>query len=367
MGDRAAINLVGAERSDLFRGTEVTSVGRSVVANRFIGSLSLLEKTNWKVKNRQRLRIHFGTAEVMCRIWLPESPLEAGQSAKVIFTLEESVALTMDDRFIVRSFSPVETLGGGVILDPNPGQVLKEIKKAVKTIPDEFADRFLWFVRKYRKNPRSAKAWSVKMQQPQDRIDALIHTFGLEIIPDTNKVYHPEDLNQLIQELKTALQSFHTKHPYRPFLGRKQLSDTVNADPKYFDFAITICIKNNIIQAVDSGFALFSHSISLSKDDEAIAESILSGCNKSKFEPLPVKTIAESVSKDITLTQELLHVLKGRNLVIEISEGWWLSASRFDELVKNINPTLEKFPVSHLVNSVRNNSPRCILPANEFK
>lgn len=341
MGDRAAINLVGTERSDLFRGTEVTSVGRSVVANRFIGHLSLLEKTTWKMKNRQRLRIHFGTAEVMCRIWLPESPLEAGQAAKVIFMLEESVALTMDDRFIVRSFSPVETLGGGKILDPNPGRVLKEVKIAVKTIPDEFDDRFLWFVRKYWKNPRSAKEWSVKMQQPQDCINALIHTFGLKTIPDTNKVYHPEDLNQLIQELKMALQAFHAKHPYRPFLGRKQLSDTVNVDPKYFDFAIATSIENNIIQAVDAGYALSSHSILLSENDEAVAESILSGCNKSKFEPLPAKIIAESVSKDISLTQELLHVLKGRNLVIEISEGWWLSALRFDELLKNIHRLFE--------------------------
>ncbi len=337
MGDRAAINLVGIEKSDLSRGTEVTSVGRSVVTNRFIGDMSLLKKTAWKVKNRQRLRIHFGTTEVMCRVWLSESPLEAGQSAKCIFMLEESVALTMDDRFIIRSFSPMETLGGGKILDPKPNKVLKRVKKDILSIPADFEDRFLWFVRNESKKPKSAKEWSIRFQQSQERIDALIAKFDLKTIPGTNKIYHPEDLNLLIHELENTLDAFHEKHPYRPFLGRKQFSDSLNVDAKYFEYAIKLCLENESIQAVESGYALSSHSISLSKNDESIAESILAACIKNHFEPFPSKSIAEVVSVDVNLTQELLHVLKGRNLVIEMSEGWWLSKSRFDELVTDIS------------------------------
>ena len=77
--------------------------------------------------------------------------------------------------------------------------------------------------------------------------------------------------------------------------------------------------------------------------------------------------ITKEAQKDLATIHSRMPVLLPQEHLDE-----WLKTDNFSvsaalELVKNINPTLEKFPVSHLVNSVRNNSPRCILPANEFK
>jgi selenocysteine-specific elongation factor len=118
-GQRAALALAGVDRSQVRRGDVLTSdtVWR---ATRYVDArLELVPDSPSPVKHWQRVRFHLGTAETMARVVLdPQQPLRPGEGSAVQLRLEKPVVARCGDRFVVRSYSPITTIGGGVVLDP---------------------------------------------------------------------------------------------------------------------------------------------------------------------------------------------------------------------------------------------------------
>lgn len=119
-GQRTAVNLAGIDHSDVKRGMTLATPGRFRTTRRVDVRLTLLPSAR-KLKHRARVHFHAGTTETIAEILLHlhgESVLPPGQSSLAHLRLQDDVFLMPGDRFIVRQFSPVITIGGGVILDP---------------------------------------------------------------------------------------------------------------------------------------------------------------------------------------------------------------------------------------------------------
>jgi selenocysteine-specific elongation factor len=117
-GQRTAVNLAGIDHIDVKRGMTLAAPGHFRTTRRVDVRLTLLPSAR-KLKHRARVHFHAGTAETIAEILLYEqSVLSPGQSAFGHLRLQDDVLLLPGDRFIVRQFSPVITIGGGVILDP---------------------------------------------------------------------------------------------------------------------------------------------------------------------------------------------------------------------------------------------------------
>src|SRR5271155_1790929 len=117
-GQRTAVNLAGIDHDVVKRGMTLAAPGRFRTTRRMDVRLTLLPSAR-KLKHRARVHFHAGTAETIAEIFLyGASVLAPGQSALGHLRLQEEVVVLPGDRFIVRQFSPVTTIGGGVILDP---------------------------------------------------------------------------------------------------------------------------------------------------------------------------------------------------------------------------------------------------------
>jgi selenocysteine-specific elongation factor len=117
-GQRTAVNLAGIDHDEVKRGMSLAAPGRLRTARRVDVRLTLLPSVR-KLKHRAKVHFHAGTSEAIAEIFLyGESELAPGQSALGHLRLQDDVLLLSGDRFIVRQFSPVITIGGGVILDP---------------------------------------------------------------------------------------------------------------------------------------------------------------------------------------------------------------------------------------------------------
>jgi selenocysteine-specific elongation factor len=117
-GQRTAVNLSGIDYADVKRGMSLATPGRFRATRRVDVRLTLLPSAR-KLKHRARVHFHAGTAETIAEIlFYGESSLAPGQSALAHLRLQDTVLLQSGDRFIVRQFSPVITIGGGVVLDP---------------------------------------------------------------------------------------------------------------------------------------------------------------------------------------------------------------------------------------------------------
>lgn len=117
-GQRTAVNLAGIDHADVKRGMTLAAPGRFRATRRIDVQLTLLPSAR-KLKHRAKVHFHAGTAETIAEILLyGENVLAPGQSALAHLRLQDELLLLPNDRFIVRQFSPVITIGGGVVLDP---------------------------------------------------------------------------------------------------------------------------------------------------------------------------------------------------------------------------------------------------------
>jgi selenocysteine-specific elongation factor len=117
-GQRTAVNLAGIDHDEVKRGMTLAMPGRFRATRRMDARLTLLASAR-KLKHRAKVHFYAGTAETIAEILLyGQSVLSPGQNAMAHLRLKEDVLLLPGDRFIVRQFSPVITIGGGVILDP---------------------------------------------------------------------------------------------------------------------------------------------------------------------------------------------------------------------------------------------------------
>ncbi len=120
-GMRTAINFQGLEKEAISRG-EVLSKPSTLEASYMVDvSLHYLASNKKPIKNRTRVRFHTGTSEVLGNlILLDREELAPGEEAIIQLRLDSPVALVKDDRFVIRSYSPIYTIGGGVVLNPIP-------------------------------------------------------------------------------------------------------------------------------------------------------------------------------------------------------------------------------------------------------
>jgi len=117
-GQRTAINLAGIEHSALRRGMVLATPGKFRATRRMDTRLELL-RSSPKMKHRSRVHFHAGTCETVAElVFFGQKELAPGQSAFAQLRLQDEVLVLPGDRFIVRQFSPVTTIGGGVVLDP---------------------------------------------------------------------------------------------------------------------------------------------------------------------------------------------------------------------------------------------------------
>ena len=116
-GERAACNLSGVKKELLHRGCVLATPGTLEVSRLFAVKLHLLPGAERLLENRSRLHLYCGTTEVLCRaVLLDRDVLAPGESAYVQLQLEADAAFVRGDRFVVRYYSPLETIGGGEIL-----------------------------------------------------------------------------------------------------------------------------------------------------------------------------------------------------------------------------------------------------------
>ena len=120
-GQRTAVNLVNIKKDELERGQVVAALKSLKPTMMLDVKLHMTQGTKRKLNSGTRLHLYYGSDEVLCKaVLLDSETLTAGESCFAQLRLEESVAVKQGDFFVVRYYSPLETIGGGIILDANP-------------------------------------------------------------------------------------------------------------------------------------------------------------------------------------------------------------------------------------------------------
>ena len=100
----------------LQRGRVVASPGIIKNTKQIVAKIYMINHTNWVLKNHQRVRLHFGTSEIFGRTFIKKAKeFKNGQNGNLILRFETEIPVCLDDRFVIRSYSPMQTIGGGIV------------------------------------------------------------------------------------------------------------------------------------------------------------------------------------------------------------------------------------------------------------
>ena len=329
MGDRAAINLAGTELEDLHRGTIIAEPNRVKATEKLLAHVTMVPDTKWKLKNRQRVHLHLGTAEVMAKVVLP-SPLEANQSGNVLFLLKKPVAALMDERFIIRSFSPMETIGGCVVLDSNPTQFRKALRIWADKLEKTSSKRFLQFVSEFWKSPQSLGNWSRQFHTHESQIKDWVKS--LNIRNEKGLLFRADSFEKSSTLIRQILTTFHEENPYKKSLSKDRLQDNTSFSGHWLSFILE-SMRDELI-TVEGGYALKSHSVVLSDADAALAKKIEATVKTAQFDLPSAKTIhPENEKKGL----EVLHILKDEEKVLDVARGMWIHVEVLNKLKDDLS------------------------------
>lgn len=329
IGDRAAINLSHIELNKVSRGSQITSSSTIVSVNQFIAKISITNQSVKRFKHRQRVRIHLGTAEVFARIYLiGHKTLDYNISKNVLVKMEKNICVFQEDLFVIRSYSPITTLGGGIVLT----------NLMIKNLPFKSWVPLLERDTKKRLNqlinysmPKLIKEWSSITQIHIDIIYKWIEELDL-ITSENGYVFSQNMKNSDMKKIIEILGDFHRNNPLRSGMVPDVLKQKSGIEEGWFFEILSIIEKQGYIKRVGSEYALISHKTKISDEIVQFYKRIEKKLINNSFIPISTKQISEQFDLSEKKSLEILHYLRNQKKLVKVDADLWMHSENVDKL-----------------------------------
>jgi len=224
-GRRTALALVGVDKSELARG-DVAVTGPGWHATGMLdAAVELLRGAHKPLASRTRVRVHLGTAEVLARV-VQTRAIGPGETGPARLVLETPLVARGGDRFVLRSFSPVTTIGGGVVLDPFPPQRTRLRRRRI--VPDQApAQRLEALVVEAGLAGVATDTLAVRLGVAPRRVTTVIAEVGDELLALGEMLVASAAVTAEAARLAEVLRRHHKEHPLDPGMSLQALRATV--------------------------------------------------------------------------------------------------------------------------------------------
>jgi len=352
-GQRAAVNLAGVHHEELGRGHELASPGHLVPSRRLSVRMNLLPSAPRPLKNRARVRIHVGTAELMARVvLLDRDQLDPGDWSPVQVFLNRPAVTTWSQPLVVRSESPVATIGGGQVLDPHAPKLRRRQQPILQRLADLWTDddavrasAALFFAgwRPWQPEDLSRTAGA-------DDVEGVCRTLAdrgdlVEIVVSPTRTIriHRAVLEELSQRVQAVLKKLHQEYPLQPLLDRSRLAGRFAylGNGALLAALLQRMAAENLITLSDRGVALAGHGPKLSPKERELIGQIVEIYRQSGYQPPSAAQIKEQVSGNQApgnqaRVAELIKLAVSESRLVQISPEYHLHA----ELEQKLRATL---------------------------
>lgn len=284
-GQRTAVNLAGIDTSQIERGMVLATPGRLRPAQVIDVSIDVLPGASRALRSRARVRFHIGAAEVLGRIRVLESSsqIAAGESGLAQLRLELPVVAVHGDRFILRSYSPAETIAGGVIIDPfatkhRGREMSRTLEQLRELMRDDRAAKFAGLVsiagdRGLRlADLAAATGWTDEVLA---RVALQVQKDGSVI--DVAGVYLArESFERLSRAVTDELERYHKREPLVRGMLRETLREKIFAHslPELFAGVIAKLETSGEVVSEKDIVRLSRHSVGLSEQELELSKRI---------------------------------------------------------------------------------------------
>jgi selenocysteine-specific elongation factor len=278
-GQRTAVNLQGLERAAVERGDVVGHAGTLVSTTTVDVVLELLADAARPLKTRDRVRFHVGTSEIMARVVLFDgNELAPGDRGFARLRLEAPVVALPGDRFVVRSYSPIVTIGGGTLLDTDPPRLRRPARLAHLRVLEASAPETV-----LEEHVRGAGVSGVRVPALVARVPfgvgrtrqllEALGTAGRVVAVDRDWSLHVDAVGRLRDLITGALEQFHRAHPLRSGMSREELrSRAASADERVFAHVLGLLDAEGVVRVERDKVRLGAHEVRLTATQQAVVE-----------------------------------------------------------------------------------------------
>ncbi len=353
-GMRTAINFQGLEKASVQRGEVVSTPGALKPSYMLDVSVHFLESNKKPLKNRTLIRFHTGTSEILGYIvLLDKDELIPGETNVAQIRLDSPVAVVKDDKFVIRSYSPVRTIGGGQILNPLP-QKHKRFKKSIfeglKTLITQPPEEIIaYHVDNSGYRGVSFSDLKIMTNMPEKQLDnALQKLMSIKTVicaDRENRIYiHKNCYENLNKKISFFLENYHRTNPLKAGMPKEELKSKLpSAGSKLFNLMLDMMMKNKEVVSEGETVRLSSHTISLGDDQAEVKEKILTTYLKSGLCPPYFKDLSKTLDIDAKRAKDVLMLLIEEGLIIKTKEELYFHA----KVVNNLKKRLIDFLLTH--------------------
>jgi selenocysteine-specific elongation factor len=340
-GQRTAVNLQGVDRAAVERGDVLAPAGALVATTAVDATVELIADAPRPLRMRERVRFHVGTQEVMARVLLVgQAELPQGQASYGRFRLEAPVVALPGDRYVIRTYSPIVTIGGGTLLDVAPPRFKRKapalrahLELLAGGAPAQVVEEHL-----KQAGAAGARLGDLLARTPfgPERLRALLDELqraGAIVAVDRDAYLHREASDRLRAATLALLEAFHAENPLRGGISREELrSRAGNAQEKVFAQLLATLETEGMVKSERDQVRLASHAIRLSPEQQRVIDGVEGEFRRAGAAPPGVEEALGKQGVKGTEKHELFLLLLAERKLVRVKESLYFHAEALQDI-----------------------------------
>ncbi|HEX3322764.1 MAG TPA: selenocysteine-specific translation elongation factor [Terriglobales bacterium] len=346
-GQRTALNLAGVTVEEISRGMMLAQPDTFRDAKRLDVKLSLLSSAR-PVKNHSRVHFHAYTMETIAEVKLDlDEQIRPGQSQFAQLRLSAPILLMPGDRFIVRQFSPVVTIGGGSVLDAFPMRRTIAKNESLEILASEDkAEIFRLRVARRGHDGISFRQLIEETGWTRKAVDAQLQearTNG-SVLRIGDRLIDANAMSALMKDIVEAVSEFHNRNRLVTGISKEELRETLGTSPEMFSAALNqllserkLDVTGEIVHRPGQGVVM--------KDEELESKKIIEAAFASAGLKVPfLKDVLAGLKVDKTRAQKIVTLMLRDKVLLKISEDLVFHRDSLDSLKKQVSALKKSKP-----------------------
>ena len=356
-GQRVAVNVPDRKKEEILRG-DVLATADSLYPTMMVDvKLEVLKHTERSIKHGSRVHVYHGTKELLGKVALMNcEELKAGESGYAQLRLEEKTVLRKGDHFVIRFYSPVETIGGGVVLDACPKKHRKNDKKAYKTFnikehgteSERVELAYLEHQGKFFNLKELMNKCSLDRNQARNLVKRLTETGILVQLFD--EVYiHQEEMKLYEKRVVKFLDAFHKEFPLKDGMGIEEARNKlgIGANGKVVAAILDILKKNKVIKEEKGLVSNYRFKVIVKEDEDAMLREITEAYMAFGFAPLATELYMKEHSKQKKFKAVFTSLLN-KKVLIRLDDQYCLHKDFYEKAQQAVREIAAKKTVVEL-------------------
>ena len=337
-GQRTAINLANIKFDDVKRGDTLATADSLTKTYMLDIEIKLINDERANLELWDRVRVYIGTEEVMARVVpLGTDLLKAGESSFAQLRLEDEIAVKNYDKFIIRTYSPMITIGGGVILDASPkkhSRFNEEILEKLKVqLEGNSTDLIANYILSHNNYLVSKDSIVKDLQLPEEEVvESIAQLVETATVYETKLGYiHKKKYEEVLEKLKKLLVEYHNRFKLKVGIPKIEVLSKFKLSQKETLELLDLFIANNEIRLEGNLVAEKDFVVNYDKKQLAEKERIEEDLLEGGFTPPTIKDLTNGEKPKVEILESLID-----NTIVRLDADLVLHANVLKEAIQKV-------------------------------